>query len=196
MSKWGAYSHAQYGNRSIAFIRQAVKAGQPFFAYIGTTGPHLPAIPAPWHLPVVHGWNATVAAPRTPNFNRHMPTHHPTIAGKPAISDLAFVDQHMRDRWGTLLSIDDLVAGVVSELASLGVLDNTYILFSSDVSPAPAPRSRGSVPRLLPVIKRKRAAAVAAPFIIRNQAGRPASARPLRCASADVPAYWRTSSRP
>jgi arylsulfatase A-like enzyme len=38
----------------------------------------------------------------------------------------------MRDRWGTLLSVDDLVAGVVRNLEQLAVLDKTYILFSSD----------------------------------------------------------------
>ena len=38
----------------------------------------------------------------------------------------------MRDRWGTLLSVDDLVAGVVRNLEQQAVLDKTYILFSSD----------------------------------------------------------------
>jgi len=65
-----------------------------------------------------------------------MPDHHPTIASKPPLSPLSFVDQHMRDRLGTLLSIDDLVAGLLAELAHLNVLDNTYILFSSDVKHA------------------------------------------------------------
>ena len=44
----------------------------------------------------------------------------------------AIVDQQMRDRWGTLLSVDDLVAGVVRNLEQQAVLDQTYILFSSD----------------------------------------------------------------
>merc|ERR1719230_2467301 len=42
------------------------------------------------------------------------------------------MDELMRARWGVLLSIDDLVAGIVHTLADIGELDNTYIFFSSD----------------------------------------------------------------
>lgn len=49
-----------------------------------------------------------------------------------ASSGLATVDQTMKDRLGTLLSIDDAVRGVVEELDRLNVLDNTYIIFTSD----------------------------------------------------------------
>ena len=130
------YSHGQYSNRSTAFMRQAVAAGAPFFAHIGTTGPHLPSLPAPWHAARVDSWkgqNAT-AAPRTPNFNAHYATHHPTIAALPPIDDdkLHFVDEHMRDRLGTMLSIDDLVATVVATLDELRVLGRSFVLFSSD----------------------------------------------------------------
>lgn len=129
---WSTYSHAQFGNRSTAFMRKAVASHKPFFAHIGTTGPHLPSIPAPWHLPEVASWR--LQAPRTPNFNEHAASHHPTIAALPPIDDdkVHFVDQHMRDRVGTLLSIDDLVAGVVACLEELNVLKNSYIMYSSD----------------------------------------------------------------
>ena len=52
----------------------------------------------------------------------------------PLIDDdkLQYLDQHYRDRIGTLLSIDDLVANVVHGLAEMGVLENTYILVSAD----------------------------------------------------------------
>ena len=42
-----------------------------------------------------------------------MPTHHPTIAALPDLTSAGekIVDQQFRDRLGTLLSIDDLVAG-------------------------------------------------------------------------------------
>eukprot|EP00051_Salpingoeca_urceolata_P007288 m.96369 g.96369 ORF g.96369 m.96369 type:complete len:547 (+) comp15188_c0_seq1:275-1915(+) len=128
------YSHGQYSNRSIDFIKQAVALDKPFFAYIGTTGPHLPVVPAPWHDDTVRSWNKTVSAPRTPNFNQRQPDNHPTIAALPALDKdaLGFVDQHMRNRLGTVLSIDDLVANVVHALDTLGVLNNTYIFFSSD----------------------------------------------------------------
>lgn len=59
---------AQYGNRTVAWITKLVKAKQlPFFAFIGTSGPHLGVVPAPWHRR--RTIELTVQAPRTPNFN-------------------------------------------------------------------------------------------------------------------------------
>ena len=131
--EWSTYSHAQFGNRSTAFMRQAVKAGKPFFAHIGTTGPHLPSEPAPWHAAEIASWTTNVTAPRTPDFDFLAHGSHPSLAALPSLNPhYGFVDQHHRDRLGTLLSIDDLVAGVVSTLDELKVLDNTYIIFSAD----------------------------------------------------------------
>ena len=62
------YSHAQYGNRSVAFIKKYAGKGSPFFVFVGTTGPHLPATPAPWHQAIADSMN--ISAPRTPNFNQ------------------------------------------------------------------------------------------------------------------------------
>jgi hypothetical protein len=125
------YSEAQFGNRSAAFIRQAATAGRPFFAYIGTTGPHLPVMPAPWHRELTEHMN--VSAPRTPNFNANGVGKNPRlIEGAPKLDAdaLPFIDRHMRDRWGALMSIDDVVAELVATLEDAGVLDNTYFLFS------------------------------------------------------------------
>lgn len=125
------YSHAQYGNRSAAWIRKAATQG-PFFCFIGTTGPHLPSEPAPWHTETVK--NLNISAPRTPNFNMLASDHNHFLAthaelGSDVVGD---IDNLMRQRWGTLLSIDDLVAGIINTLEDAGVLDNTYVLFSSD----------------------------------------------------------------
>ena len=75
-----------------------------------------------------------VTAPRTPNFNMHAADHHPLLADAPSLDEaaLSHVDRHMRDRWGTLMSIDDVVAGLVGVLEETGIMNNTYILFSSD----------------------------------------------------------------
>ena len=125
------YSHAQYGNRSTAWIRKVASQG-PFFVFIGTTGPHLPSSPAPWHLDIAR--NLNISAPRTPNFNMLAKDHNHLLAThakleKDVVDD---IDNLMRMRWGALMSIDDLVAGIVETLEEVGVLDNTYILFSSD----------------------------------------------------------------
>ena len=38
----------------------------------------------------------------------------------------------MRDRWGTLFSIDDMVAGIVDAVDRLHLDQSTYIMFTSD----------------------------------------------------------------
>ena len=53
----------------------------------------------------------------------------PLFATQPALdaSALAVVDQQYRSRLGTLLSIDDMVAGLVSALDDLRILNHTYM---------------------------------------------------------------------
>ena len=46
---------------------------------------------------------------------------------------MAEVDKVFRNRWRTLLSVDDMVAGLVARLGEeVDLLDNTYILYTSD----------------------------------------------------------------
>lgn len=117
-------------------MRAAAARRAPFFAHVGVTGPHLPSIPAPWHAGLVGAWESArdFAAPRTPTFNERIAADHPLIAGLPEIAanDTWALDRHHRDRLATLRSVDDLVAGVVDALGALGILDDTYVLVSSD----------------------------------------------------------------
>ena len=133
------YSEAQYGNRSARWIRRmhTESPDKPWFVFIGTSGPHLGVVPAPWHRWATHDFriNGTLAhAPRTPNFNQHAPDHHPLLATQPELDEnaLAHIDLHFRDRLGTLLSIDDMVAGVVATIDQLQLAQHTYIMFTSD----------------------------------------------------------------
>lgn len=127
-----SYSHAQYGNRSVAFIREAAKSSKPFFVFVGTTGPHLPAQPAPWHQAIADSLN--ISAPRTPNFNMLASDHFDLLSTHPILTPdlVGDIDHLMKQRWGTLLSIDDLVAGLHTAVDDVGLLDSTYFLYSSD----------------------------------------------------------------
>ena len=81
---------------------------KPFFAYIGPHAPHFPAEPAPWYA---HAFDDTLTAPRLPNYNVSSPFKPEHIRQNPPLSDdvKCWEDQHMRDRWATLLSVDDIV---------------------------------------------------------------------------------------
>ena len=138
------YSTSVIGNVSLSWISDQVKGDptRPFFAYIAVKAPHIQdgpgfpqATPAPWYTDAkLSGRNY---APRTPNYspyNVSCPDHHWLVRQQPPLTELEAnkVDELYASRLRTLLSVDDLVEDLVATLDNLGVLDNTYILFTSD----------------------------------------------------------------
>eukprot|EP00041_Stephanoeca_diplocostata_P016366 m.321999 g.321999 ORF g.321999 m.321999 type:complete len:588 (-) comp20343_c0_seq1:248-2011(-) len=126
------YQTSQIGNRSIEFIRAAVAAQKPFVAYLGPHAPHYSADAPPWARELF----SNLTAPRTPAYNTSVgqadKTQH--VAQNPPINaDMEhWIDAHFRDRWRAISGVDDMVALVHDELDRLGVLDNTYMFFTSD----------------------------------------------------------------
>lgn len=115
--------------KATSFITRS--AGQPFFAYIATFAPHMPATPAPRHADAFPG----IHVPHTASFNeadvsdkpgwvRHLP-----VLNKAQIAD---IDLRYRHRRQSLLAVEDLVKSVMDTLQSTGQLDNTYVFFASD----------------------------------------------------------------
>ena len=130
--------------------------GKPFFALISVKAPHVQhsngfsmTIPAPWYN---HTQIKETYAPRTPNYNytgdtydydttatidTTTPTssnHHWLIHQQLPLTKLQVnkVDELYVSRLKSLLSVDDLVEELITTLDELQVLDNTYILFTSD----------------------------------------------------------------
>eukprot|EP01050_Picozoa_sp_SAG11_P015405 SAG11_NODE_1994_length_3953_cov_2.436430_6_plen_152_part_00 len=70
----------------------------------------------------------------SPNFNTLGVDHFDLLSTHPPLPDsmVEDIDHLMRQRWGVLLSIDDLVAGLHKAVEDAGEIDNTYFLFSSD----------------------------------------------------------------
>ncbi len=134
------YSTSVIGNASLVWIRKQVKApkSKPFFAFVSVKAPHIQdrggfpmAIPAPWYQ------NTTLVeklAPRTPSYNYSGTNHHWLVRSQPPLTTLEAqkVDELYVSRLKTLLSVDDLVHDLVHELDRLKVLDNTYVIFTSD----------------------------------------------------------------
>jgi N-acetylglucosamine-6-sulfatase len=58
----------------------------------------------------------------------------PQISNLPPLSDreIKQIDTQQENRAETLQAVDDLVKGVVNKLNDAGVVDNTYIFFTSD----------------------------------------------------------------
>jgi arylsulfatase A-like enzyme len=105
---------------------------RPFFAYVAPTAPHLPLQPPRRYQPNPFD-DATQAT--SPNF------YEPDVSDKPWWLQLSapsrdqtqgFNAQDYRDRLGSLLAVDDMVASIADHLEQAGELDDTVFVFTSD----------------------------------------------------------------
>jgi N-acetylglucosamine-6-sulfatase len=125
------YSTDVISNEAQSFIDTSAARGEPFFAYVAVTAPHYPTIAAPRDLNTYDG----LKAPRPPSFNEaDVSDKPPWIRSLPLLSasQITQIDTRQEDRAETLQALDDLVEAVVTKLDSAGVLNNTYIFFTSD----------------------------------------------------------------
>jgi N-acetylglucosamine-6-sulfatase len=114
-----------------SFIGDSVGAGKPFFAYVAPKQPHEPATPAPRHAHAFDGEKA----PRLPSFNESdVRDKPPSIRSLSLLSStqIAQIDTLHEKRVESLQSVDELVKAVVGKLQNEGMLDNTYVVFTSD----------------------------------------------------------------
>eukprot|EP00928_Gymnodinium_smaydae_P031549 TRINITY_DN23124_c0_g1_i1.p1 TRINITY_DN23124_c0_g1~~TRINITY_DN23124_c0_g1_i1.p1 ORF type:complete len:587 (-),score=30.69 TRINITY_DN23124_c0_g1_i1:88-1848(-) len=127
------YQTAQIGNRSLAWLEEAIEEaekGRPFFAYLGFHAPHFPAEPAPWHRHLM----GDVKIPVTPNYNLSCPDKAQHVRQNPAFTQRVhcWENAHFRNRWLSLLAVDDVVAAILQKLEETKTLENTYIFYTSD----------------------------------------------------------------
>lgn len=116
------------------FMGQSVQRNKPFFAYVTPYIPHLPATVAPRHLNLFQG----AAAPRGASYNEA------DVSDKPwpfnnnfnnpflSVGEQATIDALFRRRLQTNMAVDDMVRALLDKAQSLGVADNTYLIFTSD----------------------------------------------------------------
>lgn len=133
------YSTSLIANVSIAWIRHVVAEdpSRPFFAYVAPKAAHEPFNPAPWYR--TH-WDSSwpVSEPRgNPAWNcsaEARADHHGNIATEDMITAEAAVviSDIFKNRWRTLMSVDDAIAGVIKACVDLEVAKNTYFFYSSD----------------------------------------------------------------
>jgi len=123
--------------KSIQFLSHYVekdKGKNPFLMVLSPPACHAPFTPAPQYRDRFKDKKA----PRTPAFNRHQaddPKKHWLMETSPKVlseENIAVVDEVFRNRWRTLLSVDDLIEKVVHALTSYDLLENTYIMLTSD----------------------------------------------------------------
>ncbi len=117
-------------DRAVRYIRNADKGG-PFFMHLSVNAPHAPDDGAPRHETRYTG----VKLPRPPNFNEKDVSDKPSYIrnlGRLGPSEIVSATRQHRDRLRSMLSVDDMVGRLISELHQNGELANTFIVFSSD----------------------------------------------------------------
>lgn len=141
---------------AVDFVQRAASAGRPFFLDLSYLNPHwestdatttpsvegvlsnrtgeslaAPPRPAPRHA----GMFAGAEVPRTPAFNEADVSDKPAFVRERApLSDelVARLDRWRQARLESLQSVDEGVARIVAALDAAGVLEDTYIVFTSD----------------------------------------------------------------
>ncbi|XP_010745082.1 glucosamine (N-acetyl)-6-sulfatase (Sanfilippo disease IIID), b [Larimichthys crocea] len=117
-------------NRSLNFLDNR-SPQHPFFLMLAPPAPHSPWTAAPQYQKVFDD----VKAPRDGSFDKPGKDKHwllrQPVNPMPS-SSVSFLDNAYRQRWQTLLSVDDMVELLVNKLTSIKELDNTYIIYTSD----------------------------------------------------------------
>ena len=113
------------------YVKRSAGGGRPFFMYLAPSAPHPPAIPAPRYEDAF----PDAEAPRPPSFDETDVSDKPEwVRKRGALSpqETSAMDELYRDRLRSLLSVDNMIEGLVDALGDEGELDNTYIFFTSD----------------------------------------------------------------
>ncbi|HNO93045.1 MAG TPA: sulfatase [Anaerolineales bacterium] len=117
--------------KGVDFIERAAQDNTPFFLMLSTFAPHEPSTPAPRHQNLL----PDISAPRLPSFNEEDVSdksfdmsHNPLLSE----DDIKKIDERYRQRVLSLLSVDEMIPEIIDVLKNNGLLENTYIIFTSD----------------------------------------------------------------
>lgn len=151
----GQYVTDVISDKSHGFLEDALhelrEHRKPFFLTVAPTAPHSdvnikrtivdgdftehsnvqsPPIPADRHKDLFQD----AIVPRTPNFNPDKPAGASWISrlSKQNQTNVDFNDHFYRSRLRALQAVDEMIDTLMKRLHSTGVLDNTYVFFSTD----------------------------------------------------------------
>ena len=117
--------------KAVEVIRNASAAAQPFFVYVLPYTPHSPSVAAPRH----EGMFADAKLPRTPGFDEADVSDKPAfIRMIPPLEEeqIGHLEREYQRRLRSLQAIDDMVTSIVEALQTAEVLENTFVIYSSD----------------------------------------------------------------
>ncbi|TVY18334.1 Arylsulfatase [Lachnellula arida] len=136
----GQYSPDVVAEKAFGFLEEAISDENPFFLAIAPIAPHSDVqmgkhqFSEPKYAPRHAHLFKDYKIPRTKNFNPDQPSGGNWIAKLPQLNDtvIEYNDEFGRARLRALQSVDEMVQGVVQRLTDNGILDDTYIFYTSD----------------------------------------------------------------
>lgn len=146
----GQYSTDVIAEKAYAFLDDGINGDKPFFLGIAPIAPHCNIV----HNELANG-NFTeksvkmsppvaakrhehlfpdVVVPRTPHFNPDEPNCVAWIKDLPKQNqtNIDYNDDFYRHRLRSLQAVDEIVQGVIERLEAAGVLENTFVIYSTD----------------------------------------------------------------
>lgn len=148
----GQHSMDVLTDKALGFLDDGAQDDKPFFLGIAPIAPHS-NVDIPEFGPSRNGTDVKdanfsapipakrhehlfkdVRVPRTANFNPDQPSGGNWIQKLPKQSDenVEYNDHFYRQRLRVLQSVDELVDGVFRKLEAYGLLENTYVFYTSD----------------------------------------------------------------
>lgn len=137
----GQYSPDVVATKAYGFLDEATLHDEPFFLAVAPVAPHsnvkmtLPpkfdtAFYAERHAHLFKDYKI----PRTANFNPDKPSGVGWVRDLPKLNDtlIEYHDEFQRSRLRALQSVDEMVEHLVKKLEAKGLLDNTYIFYTTD----------------------------------------------------------------
>ncbi|KAI9825529.1 MAG: hypothetical protein M1819_000521 [Sarea resinae] len=146
----GQYLTDVLASKAYGFLDDAVEDGKPFFLTVAPVAPHsnvrfsevgdgpikelmfqmTAPIPAKRHEHLFDD----VVVPRGASFNPEEPHAVNWIRDLPRLNqtNVQYNDHFYRSRLRTLQAVDEMVEGIIERLNHHGILDNTYIIYTSD----------------------------------------------------------------
>jgi arylsulfatase A-like enzyme len=117
--------------KAVGVIEATARRDQPLFLYVAPYTPHSPATAPPRHKDLF----VDAKLPRPPSFDEADVSDKPAVIGAlPPLEEpaLAWLEDEYRRRLRSLQAIDDMVEAMVGALARAGILESTYVLYTSD----------------------------------------------------------------
>lgn len=138
----GQYSPDVTASKAYEFLDQATQHDRPFFLAVAPIAPHsnvriedgLPTFDLPQYAKRHEHLFKDYKIPRTADFN---PTHISGVSwikGLPELNETVvdYFDEFQRARLRSLQAVDEMVEELVHRLEAQGLLDNTYIFYTTD----------------------------------------------------------------